>query len=65
MLLLDMPYVLGILDCTQTVFIAAGFRGECGKIYKMSLEYRGIYEMEKEKSVCVRACVCVRTYFCV
>lgn len=43
--------MLGILDCTQTVFIAAGFRRECGEIYKMSLEFRGPYE-----KVC--ACMC-------
>lgn len=47
--------MLGILDCTQTVFIAAGFRRECGKIYKMSLECSCLYEMEKRK--CVSACV--------
>lgn len=41
----------------RQIFIAVGFSRECGEIYEMSLEYRGIYEMGKKTTVCVHTCV--------
>lgn len=45
-------------------FIAAGFRRKCGKIYKISLEDRGIYEMYKKKRVCLCESDCVSGTWC-
>lgn len=56
MLLLDILYILGILDSTQTFFIA-GFRRECGKICKMSLEHRAMHKSRREGT-------CVYLYMC-